>query len=67
MQGIKWTISQNMFLTQFDYSDQIGFSHLPYKEVLIITRNTLGFDAIIVLLRDRKSAVLNILVYKASL
>ena len=41
-------------------------SHLPYKEISIITRGTLGLEGTIVLLRDRKSAVLNILVYKAS-
>ena len=54
-------------VTNFDYFSQIRISHLPYKEILMITRNTLGLEGIIVLLRDRKSAVLNISVYKASL
>ena len=55
------------FLTDFEDSGQIGISHLPYKEILMIARNRLGLEGIIVLLRDRKSAVLSILVYKASL
>ena len=47
----------------------MGISHLPYKVISIITWNTLGLEGILViLLRDRNSAVLNIiLVYKASL
>ena len=51
-----------MFLTNFDDFGQIGISYLSYKKISIITRNTLGLDVIYVLLRDRKSTVLNILV-----
>ena len=54
-------------LINFDYSGQISNSHLPFKEILNIARNTLGLEGIIVLLRDRKSLVQNVLVYKASL
>ena len=34
--------------------------YLPFQEFLMITRVTLVFDGITVLLRDRKSVVLNI-------
>ena len=64
MQGIQWRCFQTCFLTNFDNSGQIEISCHHYREVSIITRNTLGLDAIIVLLRDRNSTVLNILVYK---
>ena len=63
MQGIQLIC----FLTNFDDSGQIRTSHLPYKEILVINRNTLGLEGIIVLLRDRKSTISNILEYKASL
>ena len=49
-----------MFLTNFEDFSQITISHLPYKEISIKTPNTLGLDAIIVLLSGKKSAVLNI-------
>ena len=51
------------FLANFDYSGQIGISHLPYKEISNITQNILSLGVIIVLLRD-KSKVLYILVKK---
>ena len=54
------------FLTNFDDSGQMRISHLPYKEIYIMTLNTLSLEGIIVLLRDMNSTVLNILVYKAS-
>ena len=49
-----------MFLDTFRLFQLYRISHLPYKEISIITRNTLGLYGIIVLLRDRKSTVMNI-------
>ena len=43
MHEIQWTYFKKMFLENFDYSGQIGISHLPNKEMLMITLNTLGF------------------------
>ena len=54
-------------LKNFDYSRQMGISHLLYNEISIITRNILCLEGINILLRDMKSAVLNVLVYKASM
>ena len=67
MQEIQGTCFEICILTNFDDSGPIRISHLPYKEISIISRKTIGLEAIIVVLRDRKSAVLNMLVYKASL
>ena len=48
------------FLTNFGNSGLIGISYIPHKEILMKTRNTIGLDAMIVLLRDSKSVVMTI-------
>ena len=45
-------------LANFDDSGKIGISYLPFREILNITQNTIGLGSIIVLLRDKNSAVL---------
>ena len=56
-----------MLLENFYDSGLIRISHFPYLKILNITLITLGLKGIIVLLRDRKSTVLNFLIYKTSL